>query len=113
MVDEEPFPVFVPLEFLQRMELGNDRDPLLQQVLPSAAEHRPVAGFTADPLTEVARRARRASSRSMQGARCWSRAGSVPFTVATASVDILNTSSSPRDARHGGLRFRNSANGPT
>lgn len=48
------FPVFVPLEFLRRIELGNPRDPLLLQVLATAEENSVVEGFTADPVGEVA-----------------------------------------------------------
>lgn len=48
------FPVFVPEEFLARMEPGNPADPLLRQVLPAAAEDRPWPGFESDPLQEAA-----------------------------------------------------------
>ena len=47
------FPVFVPLPFLSRIELGNINDPLLRQVLPLAQEE---AGspttYSIDPLAE-------------------------------------------------------------
>jgi EF-P beta-lysylation protein EpmB len=48
------FPVFVPEEFLARMEPGNPADPLLRQVLPLAAEDQSWPGFGSDPLEEAA-----------------------------------------------------------
>lgn len=48
------FPVFVPEEFLARMEPGNPADPLLRQVLPLVAEDVPQPGFESDPLHEAA-----------------------------------------------------------
>jgi EF-P beta-lysylation protein EpmB len=50
----DQFGLFVPLEYLSRIEPGNPSDPLLLQVLPIAAEQESVAQFTADPLQEVA-----------------------------------------------------------
>ncbi|MEZ6124347.1 MAG: EF-P beta-lysylation protein EpmB [Planctomycetaceae bacterium] len=52
----EAFPVLVPHSFLQRMETGNPRDPLLLQVLPVNAEDQAVAGFTSDPVSDEAAR---------------------------------------------------------
>jgi EF-P beta-lysylation protein EpmB len=52
--EESDFPVFVPLEFLRRIESGNPDDPLLRQVLPVPEENTVVPGFTADPVGEVA-----------------------------------------------------------
>lgn len=46
------FPVLVPRGFVARMRPRDPRDPLLLQVLPTPAEDREVAGFTADPLHE-------------------------------------------------------------
>jgi len=46
------FPLLVPRSFVARMRPQDPRDPLLLQVLPTAAEDRAVAGFTADPLHE-------------------------------------------------------------
>ena len=46
------FPLRVPHGFIQRMVKGDDRDPLLLQVLPVAQETIEVAGFTRDPLDE-------------------------------------------------------------
>ena len=46
------FPLRVPLEFLNRMELGNPNDPLLKQVLPIRDEFIQTPGFTEDPLNE-------------------------------------------------------------
>jgi EF-P beta-lysylation protein EpmB len=48
------FPVFVPLEFLRRIEPGNPHDPLLLQVLSSVEENQIVEGFTTDPVGEIA-----------------------------------------------------------
>lgn len=48
------FPIFVPLEFLRRIESGNPHDPLLLQVLATAEENAVVEGFTSDPVGEVA-----------------------------------------------------------
>lgn len=48
------FPLLVPRGFAARMRPGDPRDPLLLQVLPTAAEQTPAAGFTADPLDEAA-----------------------------------------------------------
>jgi len=49
----ESFPVFVPLEFLSRMQAGDRSDPLLKQVLAASEEVSPVEGFVADPLAEA------------------------------------------------------------
>ncbi len=46
------FGLRVPHSFIQRMEKGNPRDPLLLQVLPLHAELNTTAGFIADPLDE-------------------------------------------------------------
>jgi EF-P beta-lysylation protein EpmB len=46
------FPLLVPRGFVARMRQRDPRDPLLLQVLPTAAEDWDVAGFTADPLHE-------------------------------------------------------------
>jgi EF-P beta-lysylation protein EpmB len=48
------FPLLVPQGFAARMRPGDPRDPLLLQVLPTAAERLPAAGFSADPLDEAA-----------------------------------------------------------
>jgi len=48
------FPLLVPRGFVARMRPRDPRDPLLLQVLPTAAEDRLVPGFTADPLQERA-----------------------------------------------------------
>lgn len=44
------FRMLVPRGFAALMQPGNPRDPLLLQVLPSATELLPVAGFCADPV---------------------------------------------------------------
>ena len=46
------FSLRVPRSFIARMEKGNPRDPLLQQVLPLGAELAKTPGFTSDPLSE-------------------------------------------------------------
>jgi EF-P beta-lysylation protein EpmB len=46
------FSFLVPRGFAARMRPGDPLDPLLLQVLPRAAETRPVAGYEADPLAE-------------------------------------------------------------
>ncbi|RDH42493.1 EF-P beta-lysylation protein EpmB [Zooshikella ganghwensis] len=46
------FPLRVPHPFVQRMRKGDINDPLLQQVLPTAAELISTAGYSVDPLAE-------------------------------------------------------------
>ena len=46
------FPLLVPRGFVARMRPRDPRDPLLLQILPTAAEDQTVAGFTSDPLHE-------------------------------------------------------------
>lgn len=48
------FPVLAPSSYLARMEPGNPRDPLLRQVLPLDDELTAAAGFTADPVGDLA-----------------------------------------------------------
>ena len=48
------FPLLVPRGFVARMRAGDPHDPLLRQVLPSAAETVDVAGFSVDPVGEWA-----------------------------------------------------------
>lgn len=47
------FPLRVPRGFVARMRPGDPRDPLLLQVLPTAAETAPAPAFTRDPLQET------------------------------------------------------------
>ena len=47
------FPLRVPRGFVTRMERGNSRDPLLLQVLPTAAESVKAPGYDCDPLGEL------------------------------------------------------------
>ncbi|MEM9942263.1 MAG: EF-P beta-lysylation protein EpmB [Planctomycetota bacterium] len=49
---EKKFGVFVPLPFLDRMEVGNPDDPLLKQVLPVRDEDLKLENFVDDPLDE-------------------------------------------------------------
>lgn len=46
------FPLRVPWPFVRRMERGNPYDPLLAQVLPTAAEMHSTDGYSDDPLDE-------------------------------------------------------------
>lgn len=48
------FSLRVPRSFVARMKPGDFSDPLLQQVLPVAAELQQIAGFSIDPLNEQA-----------------------------------------------------------
>ncbi len=50
------FPLRVPRAFIDRMRRGDPRDPLLLQVLASAAELQSVDGYVADPLEETSAR---------------------------------------------------------
>ncbi len=47
------FPLFVTREFASRIEPGNPADPLLLQVLPTAAEDQLVPGFSSDPVGDL------------------------------------------------------------
>jgi L-lysine 2,3-aminomutase len=56
IVDSDPstgFPLRVPMAFVERMQPGNSRDPLLLQVLPLAAEKLQAPGFVEHPLEEA------------------------------------------------------------
>ena len=46
------FPLRVPRSYIARMRPGDPDDPLLRQVLPTAREAEPVAGYGVDPLDE-------------------------------------------------------------
>ena len=46
------FPLRVPLAYVARMRRGDYADPLLRQVLSTAAELLPASGYGADPLQE-------------------------------------------------------------
>jgi len=48
----QDFPVFVPIPWLNRIRPGDPNDPLLAQVLATAAERTTVPGFVKDPLDE-------------------------------------------------------------
>jgi EF-P beta-lysylation protein EpmB len=50
----EPFSLFVPRPFAERMERGNPADPLLRQVLPLGEELANVEGFSHDPVGDLA-----------------------------------------------------------
>jgi L-lysine 2,3-aminomutase len=53
---DSAFPLRVPHSFIRRMRHGDYADPLLRQVLSTAAELQAAAGFVADPLQEQAAR---------------------------------------------------------
>ena len=48
------FPLRVPRPYIARMRRGDPNDPLLRQVLPTAAEAETTPGYQADPLREAA-----------------------------------------------------------
>ena len=48
----ESFALFAPLPFVNRIKPGDESDPLLLQLLPTAAEDQSPAHFLADPLQE-------------------------------------------------------------
>ena len=48
------FPLFVPPEYLAKIEPRNPEDPLLRQVLPVADEFQEQDGFTHDPVADLA-----------------------------------------------------------
>ncbi|ETX10035.1 lysine 2,3-aminomutase [Marinomonas ushuaiensis DSM 15871] len=50
---QQGFKLLVPRPYLSRIEYGNPNDPLLLQVLPSAAEMQKVLGYSKDPLEEA------------------------------------------------------------
>ena len=52
---DNKFPLRVPRGFVQRMRIGDSRDPLLLQVLPVLEETQTAAGFVTDPLDELER----------------------------------------------------------
>ena len=51
---EGDFAVFVPEPFFQRIQPGNPDDPLLKQVLGTAAEAGSSAGYSVDPVGDLA-----------------------------------------------------------
>lgn len=51
---ENAFPVFVPWEFVARMQPGDPHDPLLRQVLGTANEVQNAPGFVSDPVGDGA-----------------------------------------------------------
>jgi len=48
------FTLKVPRPFLERIEKGNLKDPLLRQILPLDAESAEISGYVTDPLAEMA-----------------------------------------------------------
>lgn len=53
-LDHSDFPLKVPNDFLQQIEVANPNDPLLKQILPVTAENERVAGFSEDPVSDLA-----------------------------------------------------------
>ena len=49
---ERDFPLRVTRSFIQKMQVGDWQDPLLQQILPKAEETLEINGYSADPLQE-------------------------------------------------------------
>ena len=49
----QQFKLLAPKPFLQRIEKGNPKDPLLLQILPNQLEDLMVEGYTKDPLAEA------------------------------------------------------------
>lgn len=49
---ERLFELRVPKPYLDKIERGQAKDPLLLQILPQLAEHKTVKGFSDDPLDE-------------------------------------------------------------
>ena len=47
---ENPFPLFVPREFIARMNPGDPTDPLLLQILPTKEERVQTLGYQRDPV---------------------------------------------------------------
>jgi L-lysine 2,3-aminomutase len=56
------FGPLVPRAFIDRVRKGDSRDPLLVQVMPTAAENERCEGFVADPLGEAVARPGQAST---------------------------------------------------
>lgn len=57
--DAGDFPLLAPRSYVARMRVGDPNDPLLRQILPAAEEHAEVAGWTADPVGDLASEAGR------------------------------------------------------
>lgn len=53
IADSQSFKMRVPQPFIDKMQFGDPRDPLLLQVLSQAEEDITVAGYQADPLAET------------------------------------------------------------
>ena len=51
--DQQDFPTFVPIEFLRRIKPGCPDDPLLRQVMATAAERNHGQDFIADPVGDL------------------------------------------------------------
>jgi L-lysine 2,3-aminomutase len=65
--DCSDFPLRVPRGFAARMRPGDPADPLLRQVLPLDEEYRPVPGFDADAVGDLAARGARGVLHKYQG----------------------------------------------
>ncbi len=51
--DNSPFPLKVPDDFMQQMDLTDPNDPLLKQVLPLKIENQTATGFSTDPVHDL------------------------------------------------------------
>ena len=51
---KQHFGLRVPRGYVARMRKGDPNDPLLQQVLPLIDEHKPLQGFSIDPVGDIA-----------------------------------------------------------
>ncbi|NBC48072.1 MAG: EF-P beta-lysylation protein EpmB [Gammaproteobacteria bacterium] len=56
MISPRRFPLLVPRRFAALMRRSDPNDPLLRQVLPTAAETQPTPGYQADPVDDAAAR---------------------------------------------------------
>lgn len=54
LADAQNFPVRVPKAYVDKIQPGDPHDPLLLQVLPMLAESNSVAGFSHDPVGDLA-----------------------------------------------------------
>ncbi len=51
------FGLFAPYPYVDRIRRGDPTDPLLRQILPLADEHHVAAGFSVDPVADLAAQA--------------------------------------------------------
>ncbi|VAW44730.1 Lysine 2,3-aminomutase [hydrothermal vent metagenome] len=51
--DNSPFPLKVPDDFMQQMDVSDPNDPLLKQILPLKIENQIAMGFSTDPVQDL------------------------------------------------------------